>query len=50
MLSIHEPYSATNVWSGRGRLRSSAAAARSAARISHGVSSVVIAETATATG
>ena len=42
------PYRATNVCSDRGSLRSMKAAVGSAARISHGVSSVVMPETATA--
>ena len=50
MFSIHEPYSATNVCSRRGRLRSSAAAARSAERINVGVVSVVMADTAMTKG
>ena len=48
--SIHEPYSGTNVCSGAGEQRSTHSAAGPAARMSHGVVSVVMAETATATG
>ena len=44
------PYSAANVWIGRGSLRSTQAAIGSDARIIQGVNSVVRAETATATG
>src|SRR4029079_165980 len=43
-------YSATNVWSGLGSLRSTKLAACCERRIRAGVSSVVIADTATATG
>ena len=46
--SSHEAYSAANVCSERGSLRSTQAAVGCAARISHGVSSVVMPETATA--
>ena len=48
--SIQPPYSVTKVWSGLGSLRSTKLANGPEARISHGVVSVVIAETATATG
>ena len=48
--SIHEPYSDANVCSGAGSFRSTHRAAGPAARMSHGVVSVVIADTATATG
>ena len=48
--SIQLPYSETKVCSRRGSLWSTRLAAGAAARISHGVSSVVIADTVTATG
>ena len=48
--AIQEEYSATKFCSGRGSFRSTHEATPPAERMSHGVESVVTAETATATG